>query len=55
MDNQEAKPFDPALLLPKAVSNIISSIIYGSRFDYEDPVFKGRGPEQHYVINIINN
>lgn len=40
LDSIGGKPLDLALHTPKAVSNIISSIIYGSRFDYEDEVFK---------------
>jgi len=33
---EEGRPFDPSECLPKAVSNIICSIIYGSRFEYTD-------------------
>lgn len=37
---ENEKPFDVRKHLPKAISNIICSIIYGSRFDYSDPVFQ---------------
>ena len=37
---ENGRPFDVRKHLPKAVSNIICSIIYGSRFDYNDEVFK---------------
>ena len=37
---ENGKPFDVRKHLPKAVSNIICSIIYGSRFDYNDAVFQ---------------
>ena len=30
------KPFDPTILLSRSVSNIICSVLFGSRFDYED-------------------
>uniref|UniRef100_A0A8C3VTS7 Cytochrome P450 family 2 subfamily F member 1 n=1 Tax=Catagonus wagneri TaxID=51154 RepID=A0A8C3VTS7_9CETA len=34
--NTEGKPFDPMVLLNRSVSNIICSVIFGSRFDYKD-------------------
>lgn len=30
------KPFDPVFILSRSVSNIICSVIFGSRFDYDD-------------------
>ncbi|XP_051987312.1 cytochrome P450 2K6-like [Xyrauchen texanus] len=33
----EGKPFDTSLPVSLAISNIISSIVYGSRFEYSDP------------------
>ncbi len=33
------KPFDTTQTVNYAVSNIISSIVYGSRFEYTDPQF----------------
>ena len=35
----DCRPFDPREIMPKAISNIICSIIYGSRFEYNDNVF----------------
>ncbi|XP_006900969.1 PREDICTED: cytochrome P450 2F3-like [Elephantulus edwardii] len=32
----EGEPFDPKYVLSRSVSNIICSVIFGSRFDYED-------------------
>ncbi|XP_015669364.1 cytochrome P450 2A13-like [Protobothrops mucrosquamatus] len=32
-------PFDPTYFLSRSVSNVISSIAFGNRFDYEDPEF----------------
>ncbi|XP_066112507.1 cytochrome P450 2D6 [Saccopteryx bilineata] len=33
------RPFSPNALLSKAVSNVIASLIYGRRFEYNDPRF----------------
>ncbi|XP_006116271.1 cytochrome P450 2H2-like [Pelodiscus sinensis] len=44
--NTHGRPFDPTLFLTHAVSNIICSIIFGDRFDYEDQKFVT-------LINII--
>ncbi|XP_016149316.1 cytochrome P450 2K1-like isoform X2 [Sinocyclocheilus grahami] len=38
-DKFEEKPFDTTQPVNYAVSNIISSIVYGSRFEYTDPQF----------------
>ncbi|XP_032047290.1 cytochrome P450 2H2-like isoform X2 [Aythya fuligula] len=37
--NTREKPFDPSCFLIHAVSNIICSIVFGDRFDYEDKKF----------------
>ncbi|XP_040295195.1 cytochrome P450 2K1-like isoform X1 [Bufo bufo] len=34
------KPFDPHLIVNCAISNVICSIIFGKRFEYEDPTFQ---------------
>ncbi|XP_071787863.1 cytochrome P450 2J4-like [Asterias amurensis] len=36
----EGNPFNPALLLSNAVSNVICSVTLGKRFDYSDPKFQ---------------
>uniref|UniRef100_A0A8D0CE54 Cytochrome P450 n=1 Tax=Salvator merianae TaxID=96440 RepID=A0A8D0CE54_SALMN len=38
--SQEGLPFDPHYLLNNAVSNIICSLTFGHRFDYEDQEFQ---------------
>lgn len=38
-EKNKGQPFDPMYLLVLAVSNIICSIIFGERFDYEDQKF----------------
>ncbi|XP_067391014.1 cytochrome P450 2H2-like [Emydura macquarii macquarii] len=37
--NTHERPFDPTLFLTHAVSNVICSIVFGDRFDYEDKKF----------------
>ncbi|XP_072028886.1 cytochrome P450 2J4-like [Amphiura filiformis] len=36
----QGKPFDPTHILSNAVSNIICSVVFGKRFEYNDPEFK---------------
>ncbi|XP_048846357.1 cytochrome P450 2K1-like [Brienomyrus brachyistius] len=38
--NVKGKPFDTNEALNHSVSNIISSIVYGNRFEYDDPEFQ---------------
>ncbi|XP_016065741.1 PREDICTED: cytochrome P450 2D14 [Miniopterus natalensis] len=35
--DQAGRPFSPKALLNKAVSNVIASLVYGRRFEYDDP------------------
>uniref|UniRef100_A0A3B3RSV0 Uncharacterized protein n=1 Tax=Paramormyrops kingsleyae TaxID=1676925 RepID=A0A3B3RSV0_9TELE len=47
-ENFKGKPFDASEAVNGLVSNIISSIVYGSRFQYDDPEFQrmvNRGKE----------
>ncbi|KAM9305537.1 cytochrome P450 2K4-like [Gastrophryne carolinensis] len=37
--SHHGEPFDTNLIMNSAVSNVICSIIFGKRFEYEDPVF----------------
>ncbi|XP_068102883.1 cytochrome P450 2K4-like [Hyperolius riggenbachi] len=38
--SHNGKPFDTNIIMNSAVSNVICSIIFGKRFEYDDPVFK---------------
>ncbi|KAG7506243.1 cytochrome P450 2K1-like [Solea senegalensis] len=49
MEQHQGKPFDTACPMNYATYNIISSIVYGSRFDYDDPQF------QNLVRRAIEN
>ncbi|XP_075069863.1 cytochrome P450 2D20-like isoform X2 [Mixophyes fleayi] len=37
---EEGRPFDPFMVINNAVSNVICSIIFGERFDYNDPSYQ---------------
>ncbi|XP_069799557.1 cytochrome P450 2F3-like [Dendropsophus ebraccatus] len=37
--NTKQKPFDPTFFLSRAVSNVICSIVFGNRYEYEDKRF----------------
>uniref|UniRef100_A0A8C4WDQ4 unspecific monooxygenase n=1 Tax=Gopherus evgoodei TaxID=1825980 RepID=A0A8C4WDQ4_9SAUR len=39
LKNTHGRPFDPTLFLNHATSNVICSIVFGDRFDYEDEKF----------------
>ncbi|XP_068100625.1 cytochrome P450 2K1-like [Hyperolius riggenbachi] len=38
--SQNGKPFDTEIIMSNAVCNVISSIIFGKRFEYNNPAFK---------------
>ncbi|KAL8220007.1 UNVERIFIED_CONTAM: hypothetical protein K2H54_037639 [Gekko kuhli] len=44
----KAEPIDPTSLIGRAISNIICSIIFGDRFDYEDKKFL-------MLVGLMNN
>ena len=39
MEKNTDKPFYPQPLLQKSVANVIASVTFGKRMDYDDPVF----------------
>ncbi|XP_040608620.1 cytochrome P450 2D27 isoform X2 [Mesocricetus auratus] len=60
---QEAgHPFNPTTLLNKSVCNVISSLIYAHRFDYEDPFFNSLlkmlqesfGEDTGFIAEVLN-
>ncbi|XP_062976493.1 cytochrome P450 2C20-like [Elgaria multicarinata webbii] len=40
MDATQGKPFDPKRSITSALSNVLCSVLYGKRFDYEDENFQ---------------
>ncbi|KAI4887982.1 hypothetical protein NFI96_015680 [Prochilodus magdalenae] len=49
------EPFDTAQPLTYAASNIISSIVYGSRFEYSDPLFKDMVKRANMTIHLTGS
>ena len=47
IESKGGEPFDPSVILTNSVSNIICSIVFGQRFDYEDQQF-------HRILKLIN-
>ncbi|XP_018536346.1 cytochrome P450 2K1 [Lates calcarifer] len=54
-EEHKGKPFDTACPMNYATSNIISSIVYGSRFDYNDPRFKNLVRRANETIRITGS
>ncbi|XP_007941160.1 cytochrome P450 2F3 [Orycteropus afer afer] len=48
LQKTEGEPFDPKFVLSRSVSNIICSVLFGSRFDYDDDRLLT-------IINLIND
>ncbi|KAM9325622.1 cytochrome P450 2B4-like [Gastrophryne carolinensis] len=48
-------PFDPTHLLRLAVSNVICSIVFGERFDYEDEKFKTLLGFFQVIVKLFNS
>ncbi|KAJ8279030.1 hypothetical protein COCON_G00060960 [Conger conger] len=40
MKEEQGRPFDPQFTMSNAVSNVISSVVFGHRFDYSDTRFQ---------------
>lgn len=51
----EGQPFDTTQPVNYAVSNIISAIVYGKRFEYEDPAFQDMVNKANMNIRMIGS
>uniref|UniRef100_A0A3B4U9M0 Cytochrome P450 2K1-like n=1 Tax=Seriola dumerili TaxID=41447 RepID=A0A3B4U9M0_SERDU len=54
-EEHKGKPFDTTCPVNYATSNIISSIVYGSRFEYDDPRFKNLVRRANETIRIVGS
>ncbi|XP_056117729.1 cytochrome P450 2K1-like isoform X2 [Rhinichthys klamathensis goyatoka] len=54
-DKFEGKPFETTTPVNYAVSNIISSIVYGSRFEYTDPQFTEMVDRANESVRILGS
>uniref|UniRef100_A0A3Q4I9R8 Cytochrome P450 2K1-like n=2 Tax=Neolamprologus brichardi TaxID=32507 RepID=A0A3Q4I9R8_NEOBR len=52
IEDHKGNAFDTAFPINYATANIISSIVYGSRFDYGDPVFKNMVKRANQTICV---
>uniref|UniRef100_A0A3P8RI64 Cytochrome P450 2K1-like n=2 Tax=Astatotilapia calliptera TaxID=8154 RepID=A0A3P8RI64_ASTCA len=52
IEDHKGNAFDTALPINYATANIISSIVFGSRFDYGDPVFKNMVKRANQTICV---
>lgn len=55
LGNEQGQPFDPTHLLQNAVSNIICSVAFGKRFDYDDQVFQNNLMKVEDVVTFLGN
>ncbi|XP_068434474.1 cytochrome P450 2K1-like [Clinocottus analis] len=51
-EQHEGKPFNNALTMNYAASNVISTIMFGKRFEYKDPVFKAMMEKDYESIRM---
>uniref|UniRef100_A0A8C2WH87 Cytochrome P450 2K1-like n=1 Tax=Cyclopterus lumpus TaxID=8103 RepID=A0A8C2WH87_CYCLU len=52
-EQREGKPFNNALTIHYAASNVISAIMFGKRFEYKDPVFQAMVERDNESIRLI--
>ncbi|XP_070999448.1 cytochrome P450 2K1-like isoform X2 [Oncorhynchus clarkii lewisi] len=55
LEKHEGKAFDTTQSVLYAVSNIISAIVYGSRFEYTDPLFTGMADRAKESIHLTGS
>ncbi|XP_072175966.1 cytochrome P450 2U1-like [Diadema setosum] len=53
-ENNKSVTFDPKELVTKAVTNVICSISFGSRFDYDDPLFENFVVKVHQAVSSVS-
>ncbi|KAM8724740.1 cytochrome P450 2K1-like isoform 4-T4 [Acanthopagrus schlegelii] len=54
-EQYEGKAFNNSQAISNAASNIISAIVFGKRFEYEDPVFQAMVKRAHETIHLTGS
>ncbi|XP_027140509.1 cytochrome P450 2K1-like [Larimichthys crocea] len=54
-EKHEGKPFDNSRVVSYAVANIISSIMYNTRFDYNDPIYQSIVERDQETIALMGS
>ncbi|KAM4045308.1 cytochrome P450 2J4-like [Anomaloglossus baeobatrachus] len=52
---KKGEPFDPSYILEHSVANIISALVYGHRFPFDDITFKDLLKSYHYIVENIGS
>ncbi|XP_073523956.1 cytochrome P450 2J4-like isoform X2 [Phyllobates terribilis] len=50
---KKGKPFDPSFIIEHAVANIISAVVYGHRFSFDDVTFQELIKSNHCIVENI--
>ncbi|XP_026548275.1 cytochrome P450 2C29-like isoform X1 [Notechis scutatus] len=51
----QGQPFEPKRKCTSAVSNVISTVVFGNRFDYRDQTFIENQKTMESLLNLCNN
>ncbi|XP_026548276.1 cytochrome P450 2H1-like isoform X2 [Notechis scutatus] len=53
--HNQRQPFEPKRKCTSAVSNVISTVVFGNRFDYRDQTFIENQKTMESLLNLCNN
>lgn len=55
LEDEKGQPMDPRQLLQPSVSNVICFLVFGKRFNYDDPKFKDLLNWLHEIVTDFNS